>query len=161
MSYRILVIGSLVLAGSLYAADGEAAKPAAPAKDAAVSKNSEPPAAVSKDLLKFLEVRINLRVSDMSPALALLWQLKLGDVPLTVRESKSVSEKKVTFDLVDVTLAEALRTINTKTGCQYRIVKSEIQLALPEEWAEVDAGKTSFDKLAPQEKAAAPAAEKK
>ena len=156
MFKRVFIVGALVVGGALCAAEGNAA----PAKDSAVATNSEPPAAVSKDLLKFLETKINLKVSKMSPQLALAWQLKLADVPLTVRETKQVAEKKLDFELVDTTLAEALRVINTKTGCKYRIVKNEIRLAMPEEWADVDTGKTTFDKLVPEEKAAAPAEKK-
>lgn len=154
MFKRVFIVGAVIFGGALCAAEGNAAS----SKEA--TSNSEPPAAVSKDLLKFLEVKLNLKVSKMSPQLALAWQLKLADVPLTVRETKAVAEKKVDFDLVDTTLAEALRVINTKTGCKYRIVKNEIRLAMPEEWADIDSGKTTFDKLVPEEKAAAPAEKK-
>lgn len=154
MFARVVMIASFVAAGSLIAADEKNT-------DAPVA-DSKTPAKVSPEILKFLGIKLNLRVSDMAPALTLLWQLKLADIPLTVAETKRVSEKKISLELVDTPLAEALRMINTKSGCQYRIVKNEIRLAMPDEWKEIDAGKTTFEKLLPPpEKTEDATAEKK
>ncbi len=121
--------------------------PAPSAKEGGAPQESKPPAAVGKEVLHFLETKINLKVSDMSPALSLSWQLRLADIPLKSRETQSVSAKLVSFELVDVTLAEALRHISTKSGCKYRIVKNDILMATPEEWTEIDAGKKTFEAL--------------
>lgn len=156
MFARMVMIALLLAAGSLIAADGKKADAPPPAAD------SKTPANVGPEILKFLETTITLKVTDMQPALALMWQLKLTDIDLTVVQTKRVSEKRVTFELTDVTLAEALRQINTKTGCQYRIVKNEIRMAMPEDWKDIDAGKVTFEKLlTPPEKNEESTAEKK
>jgi hypothetical protein len=154
MFRQALALTALLAIGSACASEA-ASKPEKDTSPGA--QNSEPPAPVDKKLLEFLQTKINLKVSGMSPQLALAWQLKLADIPLTPRASKTVAEKKVDFELADVTLAEALRTVNTKTGCQYRIVKNEIRMAMPEEWKEIDAGKTTFEKIVPEEKSEAAA----
>lgn len=117
-------------------------------------KDSAPPAPVSEEVMRFLGVMLNLRVTDMDPATALEWQLRLADIPLTVEATEKAGAKKVTFDLVDVTLAEALRTVSKNTGAQYRIVGKAIRLAMPEEWKEIDAGKKRFEEFRKKEAAA-------
>jgi len=117
-------------------------------------KESVPPAPVSEEVMRFLGAKLNLKVSDMDPALALEWQLRLADIPLPIESTEKASAKKVSFELVDVTLAEALRTISKNTGVQYRIVGKSIRLAMPEEWKEIDAGKKRFEELKKKEAAA-------
>lgn len=117
-------------------------------------KDSAPPAPVSEEVMRFLGVTINLRVTDMDPGTALEWQLRLADIPLSVEATEKASAKKVAFELVDVTLAEALRTVSKNTGAQYRIVGKAIRLAMPEEWKEIDAGKKRFEEMKKKEAAA-------
>lgn len=154
MSIFVRLLGAMLFLSFAICSHGVAAEEAAASTKDAETQDSKTPAPLSKEVLAFLNSKLTLKVADMSPKLALSWQLKLADIPLEIRESKTVAAKKVSFELVEKTLAEALRTIGTKCGCQYRIVKNEIRMAMPEEWAQVDAGKASFDDLVAQEKAA-------
>jgi len=122
------------------------------AADAA--KDSAPPAPVSEEVMRFLGATITLAVTDMNPSVALEWQMRLADIPLTIETTEKASAKKVTFELRDVTLAEALRTVSKNTGVQYRIVGKAIRLAMPEEWKEIDAGTKRFEELKKREAAA-------
>lgn len=117
-------------------------------------KDSAPPAPVSEEVMRFLGARITLKVVDMEPGTALGWQLRLAEVPLGIESTEKASAKRTSLDLVDATLAEALRTISKNTGVQYRIVGKSIRLAMPEEWKEIDAGKKRFEDLIKKEAAA-------
>lgn len=117
-------------------------------------KDSAPPAPVSEEVMRFLSTSLNLRVTDMDPAIALDWQMRLADLPLTIESTEKASAKKVSFELIDVSLAEALRTISKNTGAEYRFAGKTIRLAMPEEWKEIDAGKKRFEDLKKKEAAA-------
>jgi len=135
---------SLLVAGP----GGAAEVQPAPAKDSEIRK-SEPPAPLSEEVLRFLNGKITLRVTEMSPALALNWAFYKGkDIPLKPRQSKTIAARKMNFEFDEVTLATALRIIGTMCDCQYRIVKGEIRMATAEEWAQMDAGMTDFEKIA-------------
>lgn len=137
---RMLWGGMLALGALFVQAEGT------PAKKEAVS-----PATVSDEVMRFLSVKLTRRVTDMEPSLALEWQLKVENIPLVIEATGKANATRVSFELVDATLAETLRTISSNTGVHYRIVGKTIFLAMPEEWKEIDAGKKRFEDLVERE----------
>ncbi len=144
---RLLKESLLPACLSLTAACAVSAADAAPASASGPMKDSKPPAAVGPELLRLLNTKINLAVKDMAPSLALAWQLRLAEIPLAIEASDSVEAQRVSFELQDVTLAEALRKIANATGAQYRIEAKTIRLALADEWKAIDAGTKRFEQL--------------
>jgi len=57
--------------------------------------------------------------------------------------SQGAAGKAVTLKL-EATLGEALRRIKDLAGCDYRVVDGKVQIATPEEFAAIDAGKAKF-----------------
>ena len=59
--------------------------------------------------------------------------------------SQDTGDKPVTLTLMNVTNAEALRQIHDQAACTYRIVNGQILIATEKEFAEIDAGKSTFE----------------
>ena len=102
------------------------------------------PAAVGKEAIELLSRTMTMRTNNYPLGMALEMCLRLSEDPIKVKVSQQAGEKLLTFELLDASWAEALRHITKLTSATFRVADGTLLIAMPDEFAAIDAGKAKF-----------------